>query len=460
MKYKRILLFSLLFFLFGGYILMAIYYRQGFGMNTWINGIYCTGKTVQEINTELLLNTQVPSLIITDQDDNRYEISFDSFAYKMDYTEPLMQYMIRQNAFLWITRIWKSESQTLLPVISFDDQAFGELWQTLDFVTKEKSLEKDMIIRLTESGYQLYDGMSRRLNLEAAYLAVTEALRHGSRTLDLAEAGCYEDLSLSAGQVEIIALFQKIDEFQDCKIIYDMGDTRIPVDKGIACTFIALTREGAIELDEQGDLILDVEGIEEFISNLAEEYNTYGKERNFTSTRGDIITLSSGTYGTQLDLEAEIAYLTQAFLDKKEEIHTPIYHKEAFVQGKNDIGTTYIEIDMTDQKLYYYEEGVCLLATDIVTGNTGRRMGTPEGVNYVYSKQKNRVLRGPGYAAPVSFWMPVKGNIGIHDATWRSEFGGEIYKTNGSHGCINIPYDKMVELYEMVEVGTPVIMFL
>ena len=115
---------------------------------------------------------------------------------------------------------------------------------------------------------------------------------------------------------------------------------------------------------------------------------------------------------------------------------------------------------MTDQKLYYYEEGVCLLATDIVTGNTGRRMGTPEGVNYVYSKQKNRVLRGPGYAAPVSFWMPVKGNIGIHDATWRSEFGGEIYKTNGSHGCINIPYDKMVELYEMVEVGTPVIMFL
>ena len=68
----------------------------------------------------------------------------------------------------------------------------------------------------------------------------------------------------------------------------------------------------------------------------------------------------------------------------------------------------------------------------MVTGNMRRRMGTPEGVNFVYNKQKDRVLRGPGYASPVKFWVPVKGSIGIHDASWRKEFGGDIYQTAGS----------------------------
>ena len=109
--------------------------------------------------------------------------------------------------------------------------------------------------------------------------------------------------------------------------------------------------------------------------------------------------------------------------------------------------------------MYYYEDGSLILSTDVVTGNTGRRMGTPEGVNYVYDKQQNRVLRGRGYATPVKYWMPVKGAIGIHDASWRSEFGGEIYKTNGSHGCVNTPLEVMRELYDKAEIGTPVVIF-
>ena len=68
-------------------------------------------------------------------------------------------------------------------------------------------------------------------------------------------------------------------------------------------------------------------------------------------------------------------------------------------------------------------------------------------------------MRGDNYAAFVNYWMPVNGGIGIHDATWRKKFGGEIYKTDGSHGCINVPKDKMIEIYDLVDVGTPVVMF-
>ncbi len=172
-----------------------------------------------------------------------------------------------------------------------------------------------------------------------------------------------------------------------------------------------------------------------------------------------MIRLKGGIYGTQLNQKAEVEYLLQAIPRGWEETRVPEYIHKTDVRGKDDIGKTYVEVDMSLQKLYYYQEGICLYETDIVTGNLAARHGTPQGVNYVYMKQKNRVLRGADYASFVKYWMPVKGNYGIHDASWRSKFGGEIYKTAGSHGCINVPPKTMGTLYDLVAVGTPVVMF-
>ena len=152
-------------------------------------------------------------------------------------------------------------------------------------------------------------------------------------------------------------------------------------------------------------------------------------------------------------------FRSDAFLNGLEGVHVPAYTKSSPIRGKDDIGNTYVEVDMGNQKMYFYKDGVLKLETDVVTGNLRLKHDTPEGVNYVYDKQKNRILRGPGYASPVDFWMAVNGGIGIHDASWRSKFGGEIYKTDGSHGCINTPIEKMTELYDMVTLGTPVIMY-
>ena len=199
------------------------------------------------------------------------------------------------------------------------------------------------------------------------------------------------------------------------------------------------------------------------MENLAARYDTCGTEREFAATRGDIVTVKYVTYGTKLDVEAEQAYLLEVLQGEGDEagsmLHVPAYSQQGYVRGLDDIGDTYIEIDMTEQRMYYYADGELTLETDVVTGNTGRRMGTPQGINFVYAKERNRTLRGADYASFVKYWMPVKGNVGIHDASWRTKFGGQIYKTNGSHGCINTPSDIMSQLYELAEVGTPVIMF-
>ncbi len=116
----------------------------------------------------------------------------------------------------------------------------------------------------------------------------------------------------------------------------------------------------------------------------------------------------------------------------------------------------YILIDISDQTLKYYVKGKVKLKSNVVTG--GRGCGTPTGRFKLHHKSRNVNLTGPGYVSHVSYWMPFIGqSYGMHDASWRSTFGGSIYKYNGSHGCVNMPRSKVSKLYKMVPNGTRVI---
>ena len=68
-------------------------------------------------------------------------------------------------------------------------------------------------------------------------------------------------------------------------------------------------------------------------------------------------------------------------------------------------------------------------------------------------------LVGTGYRSYVNYWMPFNGGIGLHDATWRSEFGGDIYMYDGSHGCVNLPLANAGVIYNNVSAGTKVIVY-
>ena len=119
-----------------------------------------------------------------------------------------------------------------------------------------------------------------------------------------------------------------------------------------------------------------------------------------------------------------------------------------------------MEIDLSAQHLYFIKDGSVIMESPLVSGNMSRGWGTPGGVFGLTYKTRNAVLRGADYATPVSYWMPFNGGVGIHDLASRgNNFGGDIYKTNGSHGCINTPLEAAKTIYETVSVGTPVIVY-
>lgn len=64
-----------------------------------------------------------------------------------------------------------------------------------------------------------------------------------------------------------------------------------------------------------------------------------------------------------------------------------------------------------------------------------------------------------GWETPVTYWMPFFDGQGLHDATWRSSFGGSIYQTNGSHGCVNLPLDAAQRIYDSIDTGVAIILY-
>lgn len=452
--------------LIAAYFAVAYYYQGILGINTWVNGVFCTGRTVEDVNAQLVGQTAVPVITVRSADGEDVLIDLASCGYSVDYRDSLNRLKNSQNPFLWIFRLFGETRVEYSPDVDVDEELVREKWEELDCVKEEKEIPFEVRLARTDDGYQLENTMLNRLNTEKAL----EELERLSRQqedglLDLSEEQYYEDVPYTQEQEAVFALQERLEDFQKCQVTLDMGAEKISLSGTKLLDFLQKDGDGLPALDEAGGLMLDETAVEAFTQELLDEYNTYGKEREFQSTRGDLVTVPAGTYGTELDGEAELAYLTDVLSrcvageKTVKETHTPKYLREAYCKGADDIGDTYIEVDMTEQKMYFYLDGELLVETDIVTGNLARHNGTPQGVYYVYSKQTNRILRGRTYASHVDYWMPIYKNIGIHDASWRASFGGSIYKTDGSHGCINTPRKYMSTIYENAELGTPVVVF-
>ncbi len=439
---------------------MTNYYRDSFPAFTWVNSVYCTGKTVVEVNEELLQDVKAPVLTIIDKDGNQAQIMLSDAGYYESYEGSLNAYVTDMNELSLIEKLTGERAVILGPERGWDSACLYDLFCDIPFIKDELEREISTKIVLRDGEYVLQDNLKQRLLPEDAFDYIEECIRTGQYRIDLTEGKSYIDYPLGEDvSAEILSLWEKLDSFMTCGIVYDMGTEQISVDRKTAAGFISLDENGDFLLDENGELIADEEAMTAFIDGIVAEYNTVGTELSFEATRGETIMVPYKKYGTEIDRDAEVEYFLNAFKNKVCEVHIPKYEQEGYVRGKNDIGITYIEIDMTEQKMYCYVNGYCEVETEIVTGNIKRGWDTPAGVNYIYAKQKNRILRGADYESFVNYWMPVNGGIGIHDATWRREFGGEIYKKNGSHGCINVPKTDMKTVYELYEVGTPVIMF-
>lgn len=439
------------------------YYQDHYLQNTYINEMDCSEMTSKEVAQLLDQQARDYSLVITGRNEQGEKITLGTVTgqeINMALTDALgatEDILLHQDEWWWIKSLQgDSYSYSIQQGVIFDDELLREK------LTGMKALKEDNMIAPTDAyigdfseekgAYELVAHTAgTTLDVESV-IAYAKAAIYGNETsVDLEDLGCYIQPEITTEDKTLLKNLEEINRWLKTDITYDWNGFEVKVDTNVIKKWVSL---------EDGEPVMDQEAIAAFVEENAQQYDTYGKSRTVTTTLGAKKTLPSGAFGWKTDRWAETAELIDLIEKGAVTEREPVYSSKAPVKGMNDIGRSYVEADLTNQHLYLYYKGNLVLETDFVSGDM-RVSGniTPQGVFGLTYKTQNAVLRGADYETPVSYWMPFHGNFGMHDATWRSEFGGDIYLTNGSHGCLNLPLDKAAELYSYLYTGYPVICY-
>lgn len=246
--------------------------------------------------------------------------------------------------------------------------------------------------------------------------------------------------------------------YENMEIIYRAGERRVVLEAEDVTDWVRYWPDGHWDIDD--------DKIAEFVKSLQKEFDTwdYYKVLDITPSDGVAakeVRIRPGEYGWRLDYKKEVQEISKLLRRNGTSVHDIHFVTEAAETGdpNRDYGDSYVEIDLTRQRLWMYVDGEMKIASDIVSGlmNTDRQ--TPEGAYALYYKQSPAVLKGADYETPVTYWMPFNRGIGLHDATWQYSFGGDACYYRGSHGCINLPYEAAAEIYALIEKGFPVLCY-
>lgn len=341
----------------------------------------------------------------------------------------------------------KYESKTPNEV-TYDEKLLKECLDKLYCLDLSKTIEpQNAKIEYIDNGYIIKNEIyGNSINRDILYECVVKAIVNRDKIINLESSNCYNNPKYYSNSESVIYAEDILNKYIASKINYNFAGLTQVLDGSIIKDWISV--------DDNFQVILDEAKVRNYVETLASTYN---------NSLGTNIKVCGGYDGNNhswiIDSPEEMKALIGDIKNGQSITKNPIYAQKSSASYFRNVGETYVEIDMTKQHLWYYKDGYLVVDGDIVTGDVLSGCATPVGVYNLYYKQKDTILRGPGYASPVSFWMPFNRGIGLHDASWRDEFGGEIYKTDGSHGCINAPYYVAKAVYDNINSGDPIICY-
>lgn len=433
-----------------------------FVMGTYINGVSVSRLTPEEAKQKLTDHYAGSyELSLVKKDGTSEMIRGPEIGYQAVVSDGLSELLQKQNEEGRVSGPGVQSEYTIDVQAVFDEAALSAKIQELECVSGS-SVKKTENARISsyEEGKAftiLPEVQGDSLNLEALTAAVTQALSSGQKTLNLMESGCYEAVTVTKEDAHLKDLLDVMNQCKDMVITYELGGG---VQEQLAGQELVTWLTGTAE---DGLIGVDREKAADYIKRLAERYDTADTVRVFHTTSGKDVELT-GPYGWKIDQAAETDAVIGMIRTGQTQTREVQYAKKAASRSGSDWGNTYVEIDLGGQHVYLYQEGQMVWDAPCVTGNVSKNYTTPPGIYSLTYKETDRILRGAKqkdgtyeYESHVDYWMPFNGGVGLHDAKWRSSFGGDIYLKNGSHGCINLPPKKVKDLYDRVYKGMPVI---
>ena len=449
------------------YVTQSYQYTDKFMIGTYVNGNDVSGQTVEEVEEDIRARVEdTYSLTLTFRDGEKETITPEEIGYRYVSTGEVEQAMKDQNPLTWVLRNMGKTVEIDVPENhTFDEAKLAEVVKAMpEFQVENVVTPTNAYLNITDKNeFEIIPETQGNAPIADAILPtlnelVTNSEMEGSLT-DI--KGAYETPTVTADNQDLIYQCDNLNKFLSTKITYKLPkDVTKTIDRGMLINWITRQDNGYYYLDDA--TIRD--NCAKYVAEIAKEVDERHTSIPFPSTNSGTINLSCAEYGHVIDQPGETEALYKEIKEYTSEEKEPLYSLNKDVDAR--FGGTYVEADLSNQHVYYYENGQLILDTPCVSGTKyDSSRHTVLGLYSIYYKQRNRTLRGPmvngtpSYTSFVNYWMPFYRGYGLHDASWRGSFGGTIYYSSGSHGCINLPYNAAATLYEHTEVGTPVIVF-
>lgn len=338
-----------------------------------------------------------------------------------------------------------------------DMQKLKDILSTANCVTTEKATPPaDAYIKGSGDDFEIVPEIKgNQIDLDKLAEEVAQCLKMGKFTINTTKDSIKKEPEVTMESDYIKNFSNFIENMNNMEITFDFGDRQEKITADIIKNWQ--------KVEDGNHIVFDEENIEAYVRDLAFKYDTYQKPHEFKTTNNGTITVESKSYGWRTDVKRTKEKLIETLQAGENATIEPVYVEEVnyyqpLSRNKNDIGDTYVEVSIEEQRVWLYKDGKVLVDTPVVTGMKNKN-DTPKGLYCVWSRERDTIISN----VHVDYWMPVDGvfgsGVGLHDASWKHSFGGSIYETNGSHGCINLPYDAAKTIYENIVAGTPVIIY-
>ncbi|MBF6977557.1 peptidoglycan binding domain-containing protein [Aerococcaceae bacterium zg-BR22] len=435
------------------------FYAEKFTPNTNYGPVAIGNMTVDEAQEKIAQDVKKQSVTIVEKGKELGKISLADLGYQFNAKSVLEKVYRTQDPSTWFVKLIDGTKiqRVFAEQVSVDKELVEKAATALGIDNEQREAATNAAIKYDkEKGYHVKPGaLGTQVDYKRLGTALLESLENGTRKVDLESV--YAQPEINESSEVVTETMNKIQKVLGINVTLEIAGEAIKIPKELI--------EEWVHFDASNQITVDEEAVAAYLDKLNEKYATAGKPRQFQSTLQGEVTVPAGILGWSIDVEKE----TQNII-KDLRAGEDVTRKAAFVGvgtrlgEANDIGDTYVEVDLANQMMYLYYKGEVIVSTNIVSG----KLSTPTvpGANAVIEMLTNTNLVGtaPGqttqYSAPVSYWIRFDYQAqGIHDASWQSSFGGNTYQYAGSLGCINTPLDQVAVIYEYVEYGTPVIVF-
>ena len=460
---RKVLVASGVGLLTAGYIAAGVHFSDHFYPSTKFFGIKASGLTVEEVKRQVEKKVEGYQLQIKGRSSGGSNsgagdrITADEVGMKYRDNGMIDRAMRQQYPAVWPAALLKTilapNEETL--GTEYDSSLADSVIRNLTVFDSSRVIEpRNAELKYTADGAVITkEVMGTRLDYDKTKTAIIHALNDGSTSIDLEKEGLYQNPEVYADDDALNEKANALNLVLGANVTLEMGDQSVQINP-------EMTAETFLSLDMDGNYYVDDSKVSSYIVKLADKTDTVGRKRTFHTSLGTTVELEGGDYGWTLDADSTAQELEEALKEKKKGTLEPVYFTTGLCRDKNDIGNTYVEIDLTNQHMWFYKNGSLIVDTPVVTGNPQKNNETPSGgVWSLKGKYRNATLKGEGYATPVDYWLPFNGGVGIHDLQKRYYFGGSVYNGAGSHGCINTPLAAVKLIYNGIGDGTPVVVY-